>query len=273
MPGAEVVLAYPGIRLRDDVYATHGHYLDMHLTVPRVGVRDRFGRGEVRGRGRPRRAGGTRTPTRPRWRRSTPSRTRVVQRSESRAITRGANLSRSVWSRASPGGRRSITGVLMGRLGIPAAVGALNLLGLGPYRSDISAEELRRAGLRAMAETIHRLGVVADHVIFGHTHRAGPLPGEVEGWLLPGGTRLHNTGSWLHERVFLGDGQDPANPYWPGNVTLLGDDGPPELRNVLRDVELELSLSEPWSGRGGRLPRCPSPAVAPLLRRPPSELT
>ena len=43
--------AYPGIWLRDDVYATHGHYLDRHLTVPttraargrgdRAGARDR----------------------------------------------------------------------------------------------------------------------------------------------------------------------------------------------------------------------------------------
>ena len=29
-----VVVAYPGLWLRPDVYATHGHYLDCHLTVP-----------------------------------------------------------------------------------------------------------------------------------------------------------------------------------------------------------------------------------------------
>src|SRR5205085_4315327 len=36
-----VDVAYPGIWLRDDVYATHGHYLDVHVTVPtfeRVGA-------------------------------------------------------------------------------------------------------------------------------------------------------------------------------------------------------------------------------------------
>ena len=27
-------LTYPGVWLRSDVYATHGHYLDRHLTVP-----------------------------------------------------------------------------------------------------------------------------------------------------------------------------------------------------------------------------------------------
>ena len=35
-PTCELTLAYPGLRLRDDVYATHGHYLDLHLTIPRL---------------------------------------------------------------------------------------------------------------------------------------------------------------------------------------------------------------------------------------------
>ena len=36
MPDVELSLAYPGLHLRDDVYATHGHYLDLHLTIPRL---------------------------------------------------------------------------------------------------------------------------------------------------------------------------------------------------------------------------------------------
>ncbi len=32
--GARVRAAYPGVWLRDDVYATHGHYLDRHTTAP-----------------------------------------------------------------------------------------------------------------------------------------------------------------------------------------------------------------------------------------------
>jgi hypothetical protein len=38
---ARVTGAYPGVWLRPDVYATHGHYLDCHLTVPtmeRLGI-------------------------------------------------------------------------------------------------------------------------------------------------------------------------------------------------------------------------------------------
>ena len=31
---AELQLAYPGVWLRDDVYAIHGHYADVHATVP-----------------------------------------------------------------------------------------------------------------------------------------------------------------------------------------------------------------------------------------------
>jgi len=32
----ELELAYPGIWLRDDVYATHGHYMDCHMSLPRL---------------------------------------------------------------------------------------------------------------------------------------------------------------------------------------------------------------------------------------------
>ena len=36
LPQTELILSYPGYRIRDDVYATHGHYLDCHNTVPTV---------------------------------------------------------------------------------------------------------------------------------------------------------------------------------------------------------------------------------------------
>ena len=38
---ARVTVAYPGVWVRPDVYATHGHFLDCHLTIPtleRIGV-------------------------------------------------------------------------------------------------------------------------------------------------------------------------------------------------------------------------------------------
>ena len=33
---ATVRAAYPGVWLREDVYATHGHYADLHLTIPTI---------------------------------------------------------------------------------------------------------------------------------------------------------------------------------------------------------------------------------------------
>ena len=33
---AELTLAYTGVWLRDDVYATHGHYMDCHMSLPRI---------------------------------------------------------------------------------------------------------------------------------------------------------------------------------------------------------------------------------------------
>ena len=80
-----------------------------------------------------------------------------------------------------------------------------------------------------MAEVVQRLGMEADHVIFGHTHRAGPLPGRESGWRLPGGGRLCNTGSWTTSASSWATAA-ATNPYWPGSVAWIGDDGPPRAR-------------------------------------------
>ena len=69
----------------------------------------------------------------------------------------------------------------------PVAIAALNKAGLGSFDADISTDELRRAGLRAMGEVAARLGLGDAHVIFGHTHRAGPRPQDVAAeWRGPG---------------------------------------------------------------------------------------
>ena len=51
LPRAEVTLAYPGLQLTPEVYATHGHYLDLHLTVPRVESIAASAMGRITGRG------------------------------------------------------------------------------------------------------------------------------------------------------------------------------------------------------------------------------
>jgi hypothetical protein len=121
---------------------------------------------------------------------------------------------------------------------IPGAVAALNRLGFGPFSSELTGIELRRAGLLAMGRVADGLALGAEHVVFGHTHRPGPLPGDDPAdWTTLSGARLWNSGGWFRESAFLRDG-DYDNPYWPGTVLLLDDDGPPRLENALRGHEL-----------------------------------
>jgi predicted phosphodiesterase len=252
MPRSELTVSYPGVWLRDDVYATHGHYLDAHLTVPRVeclvaAAVQRFG--TRIGPAGPATAADYEAIFAPMYALSHA----VAQNARARPVTRRNNLSRSVWTLATGnegGGRAArLRGALVGRAAIPGAIAAINAVGLGPFEADLSGAALHRAGLAAMAEVVGRLGVEADHVVFGHTHRAGPLPGEAErgdGWLTPGGTRLHNSGSWIHEDAFLAGAGDPSNPYWPGRVALLDDSGdaPPRLEAALDRDDLAIAAAE-----------------------------
>jgi hypothetical protein len=113
----------------------------------------------------------------------------------------------------------------------------VNRLGLGPVRADFSAEELRRAGVLAMAEVAGRLGIEASHILYGHTHRAGPFANDDSlEWSLPdGGGRLTNTGCWVYEALFLQRGR--SSPYWPGSVVELRAAGPPILSRLLTEVD------------------------------------
>ena len=119
------------------------------------------------------------------------------------------------------------------RTAFATAIAGLNRAGIGPLRAELSVSELRRASLLALAEVIDRLGVEADHVVFGHTHRAGPLPDDhPTEWRGRGGQRLINTGCWVHETAFLG--RDPGrSPYRAGFAVRVAEDGPPTLVNLL----------------------------------------
>jgi hypothetical protein len=128
-------------------------------------------------------------------------------------------------------GRGGVTGRLLGGVALPAAVGVLNRAGLGPLEPDVSGPALREAALSGMRAVIGRLGLDAGHVVFGHTHRSGPHPGDA-GW-----DGLVNSGSWIHEPYLLGN--DPSSsPYHPGHVVLIDDDGPPRLKRALTELEL-----------------------------------
>ena len=115
----------------------------------------------------------------------------------------------------------------------PALLALLNRAQLGPLHTDLSGPELRQAALRACGEAVGRLGVDAREVIFGHTHRAGPMPGdERDEWVAPSGPRLTNTGCWVHEPSFLGP-RPHESPYRAGFAVTLEDDGPARLVNLL----------------------------------------
>jgi hypothetical protein len=118
---------------------------------------------------------------------------------------------------------------------VPGAVGIANRLGLGPVKPDLSPGAITRAGIAAIGEVAGRLGIEADHLIFGHTHRRGPLDGE-PGWRAPNGTELLNCGSWVHMAGLLGDGPAAKAPYWPGTVVEVDDDGPPRARLLLEHL-------------------------------------
>jgi hypothetical protein len=242
---AAVRVAYPGVWLREDVYAIHGHYGDRHNTVPIVervlaGLNVRL-TGEPPGG--PARAEDYEAALAPMYAWIDT----VAQMGGLRGSGSDGSFQVKAWrALGGSGGRRGLRGRAMAA-GFPLAVGGLNLAGLGPLRADVSAVELRRAALRAFSEVSDRLRVPATHVIFGHTHRAGPLPGDEWGeWEPahppahppghpPGHRRLLNTGSWVYEPGYLGDSPGDS-PYRPGFAAIVDDDDPltpPELVNLL----------------------------------------
>jgi Calcineurin-like phosphoesterase len=235
MPDTELTVAYPGIRLRDDVYATHGHYLDVHLTVPRI--ESILASAMVRVSGR---RDGVRSPAdyeavlSPLY----AFQFALAQGASREALERGGRLSRTVWRRANSDGRDRLRGLLLGRVTIPGAVALLNAAGIGPFSATLTGEELRRAGLRAMATVVENLGVDAEHVIYGHTHRAGPWPeDDRHEWRTLRGAQLWNTGTWFYEDAFVAPDQE-SNPYFPGTVLHLPDSGPPRLEKALAGMPL-----------------------------------
>src|ERR1022692_2394462 len=261
---ARVGAAYPGLWLRPDVYATHGHYLDCHLSIPTM---ERLGIGmtaRVQSRSTDTFAtvGDYEAVTAPvfAWidavARQAPTGSTLNGQSTVRAWralagkgrnTRSGTGTHSGTSNRSGTGTRSGTGrnsgidlrtrALAGAF--PLAIAALNKAGIGSFQADISTPELRRAGLRAMGEVAARLSLGDAHVIFGHTHRAGPLPRDSAAeWRGPAGAKLLNAGCWTYDSYFVTD-KPGESPYWPGGAVLVEDERPPVLRRLLDEVRAE----------------------------------
>jgi hypothetical protein len=229
---ARVRAAYPGVWLRDDVYAMHGHYGDRHTTVPTF---ERLGAGAmVRVIGQrqraPQRAEDYEAVLAPLygW---------VDRLAEHRrpggAPDRSLAPSSHLWSTLGGDGRPRGVRRRALRAGVTVAIAGLDRAGLGPLHGDLSGVELRRAGLAACGQVVQSLGIEARHIVFGHTHRAGPLAGDdPREWTIAGDKRMLNTGCWVHEPAYLGRSPH-TSPYRAGFAALLDDGGSPRLVNLL----------------------------------------
>ena len=227
---ADVRVSYPGVWLRSDVYATHGHYADLHLTMPTMerlaaGVMGRIVRLPAEG---PRNAEEYEATLAPVYAWIHALAQRVAPE------LGGALHDGSVrgWGALTGPGRRGVRRRAIAAA-FPAVIAGLNRARIGPLRADLSGAALRQSGLRGIEQVVRRLQIEAPHVVFGHTHRAGPLPGDdLDEWRTGSGASLVNSGCWVQEPSFVRP--DPArSPYRVGFCVWVADEGPPELANLL----------------------------------------
>jgi hypothetical protein len=252
--GAELEVRYPGLWVRDDVFATHGHYLDSHLTLPTVerlsiATIDRIG-------GRPT---GARVTPDDYERVHTPVYDLLFDlaqgaRKRPAPTGGGAAPSMRLWEMIGGASNRARNwrGRALRSAVIPATLRGLERAGFGSFGRDFSLAEIGRAGAEAMHVVIQRLSIDAAHVIFGHLHRRGPLPGEdgraaTDPLWERGGTTLHNTGSWLFVPPMLARAS-AESPFWPGAVIIVDEAGPPRAVEILADASHAELTPPDWQG-------------------------
>jgi Calcineurin-like phosphoesterase len=231
---ARVQLAYPGVWLRDDVFAIHGHYSDLHATVPTferlaAGAMARWIVRMPADGARPDDYEAALAPLYA-WMHA------LTQRSDNAVVSAGAAASARAWVAMGGRGRRlnPVRTTLLAA-GFRIAVASINAAGLGPVEPDLSGPGLRRGYLNGIREALRRLNIRTPHVIWGHSHRSGPWPGDdAAEWTTHAGGRIHNTGSWVYQPHFLSTAPNQS-PYWPGTAVLIEESGPPRLVRLLGD--------------------------------------
>jgi UDP-2,3-diacylglucosamine pyrophosphatase LpxH len=197
---ARVRVSYPGVWLADHVWATHGHYLDRHLFPDST-----FGiaRGPLRRLPRtealPIDYELARRPSMARFARLLPRPVLTLLDDLAELVRAGTMPRRAMFHHR-----------------------------LAPVTSAVLGVQMRRASIPALARVVHRLGVDADTVVFGHVHRLGPLAGDdPDQWRGPEGRpRIVNCGSWVYEPLLVHRAQRP-HPYWPGGAVLIEDGAEP----------------------------------------------
>jgi Calcineurin-like phosphoesterase len=231
---ANVDVAYPGLWLREDVYATHGHYLDVHLPVPTL---ERLAAGAM-----VRMVGALPDPATPD---DYEALLAPIYALSQASAQRGGPGRATVGSRTAVAAWRALAGRGRGRklrsraLALPFRLAVLlaNRAGMGPLEAEVGVQDLRRGGLTGVTEAARRLRLAPPHLVFGHTHRTGRLAHDAAlEWRTPAGTELHNTGNWIFDPLFMERGPQGSNPYWPGGAIALDGDGPPRLERLLGDV-------------------------------------
>lgn len=212
---AKVRVHYPGVWLSDRVWATHGHYLDRHL-LPESAF------GIARGLlGRLPRSGavpndyessGGLSVTRLEGLLATLPRTLAALVEDLAELARAATMPR-------------VPRVLFHRR-------------VAPLTARLLGVQMRRASIPALARVVHRLGVEAEWVVFGHVHRLGPLREDrLEQWVGPGGRpRALNTGSWVYEPLLVHRAGRP-HPYWPGGAVLIEPGRDPIAIGLLDELD------------------------------------
>ncbi|MDE3133096.1 MAG: metallophosphoesterase family protein [Acidobacteriota bacterium] len=227
--GAQVRVEYPGVWLREDVYAQHGHYLDRHTTTPAfervaAGAMARFLKlpfSEMSGVDDYERL---LAPVYAWMFAISQTSEREIDAADGGGSARALKLIREA---------RGLRGLAV-QGGLRSLLGAANLARLGPFSPDLSPAMLRRSSLLAFGEVLSVLGLSPSYALFGHTHRAGPLPGDAQTeWVTPAGVRMLNSGCWVHESTAFMSEEPRDNPYRPGFAIELDDDGPPRLVNLL----------------------------------------
>lgn len=216
---ARVQVRYPGVWVAEGVWATHGHYLDRHL-LP--GVAYGLARGLL---GRLPRDNATpveyEQPGGPSLTRLEALLTRWLPRPLAALVDDLAELVRAASMPSVPRG-------LLDRR-------------LAPLSAALLGAQVRGASIPALARVVHRLGVGAETVVFGHVHRLGPLAGDdLRRWRGPGGTpRIINTGAWVYEPLLVHRAR-PPHPYWPGGAVLVEADGTLRVIGLLDHLDAAL---------------------------------
>ena len=227
--------AYPGLWLREDVYALHGHYADLHATVPTF---ERLAAGAM-----------ARCVAALPQEGATPDDYEAVAVAAVRVAARAHAARRP---HAGEQGRRRVVARLRRRSPpdrhSPARARAQRRLprprsprstraGLGPLQASLSPTALRRGYLhghpRGDRAARHRrrvrdLGPLAPlRPVARATTRASGRRRPARGSSTPARGSTSRTSSRPSPN---------GSPYWPGTAVIVDDDGPPELVRLLGDA-------------------------------------